>query len=112
MGVELRTSVDIRSTPDRVWRVLTDLAAYPAWNPFIVAAHGEVVVGGRLSLTMQPVGARRVTVRPTVVEVSPCRLTPDRLVFGVSLGGLADVVAGGAVSVLRPGRAPRAGTGG
>jgi hypothetical protein len=73
MATDLSTSVDIESTSERVWDVLTDLAAYPEWNPFIVAADGPVEVGGRLTLTMQPVGARRVTVRPTVLEVTPGR---------------------------------------
>jgi hypothetical protein len=70
MATDLRTSVDIESTSERVWDVLTDLAAYPEWNPFIVAADGQVELGGQLTLTMQPVGARRVTVRPTVLEVT------------------------------------------
>jgi hypothetical protein len=73
MATDLRTSVDIESTSERVWDVLTDLAAYPEWNPFIVAADGPVEVGRQLALTMQPIGARRVTVRPTVLEVTPGR---------------------------------------
>jgi hypothetical protein len=73
MATDLSTSVDIGSTSERVWDVLTDLAAYPEWNPFIVAAVGPVEVGGQLTLTMQPIGARRVTVRPTVLEVTSGR---------------------------------------
>jgi hypothetical protein len=73
MSIELRTSIDIAAPPERVWQVLTELAAYPEWNPFIVRAEGSVAVGERLSLRMQPVGARRVTVRPTVVEATPGR---------------------------------------
>jgi hypothetical protein len=88
MGTELRTSVEIRSTAERVWQVLTDLAAYPEWNPFIVAADGPVVVGQRLSLTMQPVGGRRVTVRPTVLEVVPGRRL--RWLGRLGIGGLFD----------------------
>src|SRR3712207_3688059 len=38
MVKRLLTDIDIDATPERVWEVLTDLAAYPAWNPFIVRA--------------------------------------------------------------------------
>jgi hypothetical protein len=51
-----------------VWAVLADFAAYRDWNPFIVAAEGRAEVGVRLTMRMQPVGARAVTLRPTVIE--------------------------------------------
>jgi hypothetical protein len=74
MTFELRTFVDIEATPERVWQVLTDLPAYAQWNPFITHAEGTFAVGERLALTLPPVNAfLRVTLRPTVLEVSPCR---------------------------------------
>jgi uncharacterized protein YndB with AHSA1/START domain len=30
MAKQLRAQVDIHATPDRVWEILTDFAAYPA----------------------------------------------------------------------------------
>src|SRR5919107_6139245 len=75
MAKRLLTDVDIEATPERVWEVLTDLAAYPAWNPFIVRAEGVVETGRRLTLTMQPLGGRATTLRPRLVEVdAPRRL--------------------------------------
>jgi hypothetical protein len=74
MTFELRTFVDIDATPERVWQVLTDLPAYSQWNPFITHAEGTFAVGERLSLSVPPVNALlRVTLRPTVLEVTPCR---------------------------------------
>jgi hypothetical protein len=73
MGTMLSTSIDIDAAPDRVWQVLTDLAAYPEWNPFITRAEGEVRPGGRLTLRLQPVGGRGLTIRPTVLEAEPGR---------------------------------------
>ena len=73
MGTRLSTSIDIDAAPERVWRVLTDLAAFPDWNPFITRAEGEVRPGGRLTLRLQPVGGRGVTIRPTVLEAEPGR---------------------------------------
>ncbi len=69
MSTYLRSQIDIDASPERVWRVLTDLAAFPDWNPFIVQAEGRLEVGGRLKLRMQPVGGRAVTLKPTVTEV-------------------------------------------
>jgi hypothetical protein len=74
MTFELKTFVDIDATPERVWQVLTDLPAYAQWNPFITQAEGTFAVGERLSLRLPPVNALlRVTLRPTVLEVTPCR---------------------------------------
>jgi hypothetical protein len=64
----LSSQIDIDASPARVWEVLTDYSAYPEWNPFIVRAGGRTEVGSRLSLRMQPVGARAVSLRPMVVE--------------------------------------------
>jgi hypothetical protein len=63
-------SIDIDARPERVWQVLTDLSAYPEWNPFILRAEGRVQVGDGLTLRMRPVGGRATTFRPTVVEAT------------------------------------------
>jgi hypothetical protein len=73
MAKQLRTQVDVDATPERVWQVLTDFAAYPQWNPFIVRAEGDARRGERLTLRMQPAGGRAVTFRPTVLEAAPGR---------------------------------------
>ncbi|WP_176450144.1 SRPBCC domain-containing protein [Geodermatophilus saharensis] len=73
MSRRLCAQVDIRAAPERVWEVLTDLAAHPRWNPFIVAAEGIVGPGRRLTLRMQPVGGRTMTLRPRIVEAAPGR---------------------------------------
>jgi hypothetical protein len=73
MAKQLRTQIDVDATPERVWQVLTDLAAYPRWNPFIVRAEGDARPGERLTLRMQPAGGRAITFRPTVLEADPGR---------------------------------------
>ncbi|HYH25694.1 MAG TPA: SRPBCC domain-containing protein [Blastococcus sp.] len=73
MSKRLSAHVDIGATPERVWDVLTDLAAYQEWNPFIVRAEGVVGRGRRLTLRMQPVGGRTMTLRPRLVEVAAGR---------------------------------------
>jgi hypothetical protein len=74
MSKTLASQIDVDASPSRVWEVLTDYGAYPEWNPFIVRAEGRIEVGSRLSLRMQPVGARGVSLQPTVLEAVEGRL--------------------------------------
>jgi hypothetical protein len=74
MAKQLHAEVEIQATPDQVWAVLTDLAAYHEWNPFIIQAAGQAVPGSRLELHMRPPGRRRpTTFRPEVLEADPAR---------------------------------------
>lgn len=73
MVKQLRAVIDVQATPERVWEVLTDFAAYPQWNPFLIRANGTARRGERLTLRMQPVGGRGMTFRPTVLEAVPGR---------------------------------------
>lgn len=71
MKHELHTEIEIAAPPETVWAVLTDLAAYADWNPFIVSAMGRVEVGERLTNRMQPPGGRAMTFKPTVTVAQP-----------------------------------------
>jgi uncharacterized protein YndB with AHSA1/START domain len=70
---QLHTTIEIDATPERVWHVLTDFAAYPDWNPFITRASGTARPSERLHLRMQPPGGRSATLRPIVLEADPGR---------------------------------------
>jgi hypothetical protein len=73
MTRQLHNEVEIEATPDRVWAVLTDFAAYQDWNPFIIQAAGQAVPGTRLELHMRLAGRRPTTIRPEVLEADPAR---------------------------------------
>ena len=74
MTTELKTFIDITATPERVWQVLTDLSAYPEWNPMVSRAEGVFAVGRRVSLTMPRVHTLiRATQQFTVLEMTPYR---------------------------------------
>ena len=80
MAAEMRTFVDIDAPAERVWEVLTDVPAYPQWNPFVTGAEGTFAVGQRLSLRLPQLAALfRVTLRPTVLEATPYRRLRFRL---------------------------------
>ncbi|GAB4528982.1 MAG: SRPBCC domain-containing protein [Anaerolineae bacterium] len=41
----IKTSIVIQASAEQVWTILTNLDAYVDWNPFIVLAKGDLVVG-------------------------------------------------------------------
>ena len=73
MSAQLRAEIVIDATPDRVWDVLTDFAAYPAWNPFVRRLGGPAAVGSRLTTPIEPPGGMGMTLRPTVLAAVPGR---------------------------------------
>jgi hypothetical protein len=73
MSKQLRAEVEVETSPERVWEVLTDFAAYRQWNPFIVHGAGQAVPGSRLELRMRLPGRRPMTIRPEVLEAEPGR---------------------------------------
>jgi hypothetical protein len=68
---ELRTQIEIEATPERVWEILTDFAAYPEWNPFIQTIEGRAAPGSKLEVRIEPPGGRAMTFKPTVLEAAP-----------------------------------------
>lgn len=50
MALEIKTSIVINTTPDKVWKVLTDFEKYPDWNPFLKEVLGEVKEGNRIKI--------------------------------------------------------------
>jgi hypothetical protein len=70
---EFNNEIEIRASAEQVWRLLTDFARFPQWNPFIHRASGEPKAGARLEVTLQPSGASRTTSRPTVLKAEPNR---------------------------------------
>jgi hypothetical protein len=70
---ELRSEIEIEASAERVWQLLTDFAHFPQWNPFIRRASGNVKLGERLDVYMQPSGANGMTFRPTILNAEPNR---------------------------------------
>jgi hypothetical protein len=73
MAKQLNAEVQVQASPERVWEVLTDFAAYQDWNPFIVEAAGQAVPGSRLELRLRLPGRRATTIRPEVLDAEPAR---------------------------------------
>jgi hypothetical protein len=63
---QLDTSIEIDAPAERVWSILMDFDAYPAWNPFITSIEGEQRVGGKLTASLTQPNGRTSTFKPTV----------------------------------------------
>lgn len=70
---ELHTEIEIQTTPERVWELLTDFIQFPQWNPFIRRVSGEMKVGARLEVYLQPAEGAGMTFRPIVLNVESTR---------------------------------------
>lgn len=66
---EVRTEIRLDAPPERVWHVFTDLAAFKDWNPFIKEADGDLKVGAKLRLHLQPPGGKGMKFSPMVLSV-------------------------------------------
>ena len=71
MTRQLQAEIEVQASAERVWEVLTDFAAYPAWNPFITKLEGTARVGERLAITVQPPGGTAMSFKPTVLRADP-----------------------------------------
>ncbi|MEJ7931061.1 SRPBCC domain-containing protein [Ramlibacter sp. AN1015] len=67
----LRTEIDVDASPARVWEVLLDFPAYPAWNPFIRSISGDPRPGARLEIVVQPPGGKSMAFKPRVLVARP-----------------------------------------
>ena len=70
---ELNTEIEINAAAEEVWKILTDLKQFTAWNPFITHAEGEIKEGARLSVHIEPPGGTAMTFKPTVICAAPGR---------------------------------------
>jgi len=65
---ELRTEIILNTPPAAVWKELTHLSAWSAWNPFIVKAKGTLKVGCTLENTFMNKG-KPMVIKPKVIHV-------------------------------------------
>lgn len=63
---EIVTEIEIEASPENVWQILMDFAAYPKWNPFIKSIEGKPQVEAGLKVFIQPPGSSGMNFSPTV----------------------------------------------
>ena len=69
---ELHTEIEIQASPEKVWKILTDLAKWPEWNPFIHHAIGKAEVDETVDIDFQP-DSKGLKLHCTVVKAEPSR---------------------------------------
>jgi hypothetical protein len=67
MAKEVKTEILINATPEKVWEILTNFDNYPTWNPFIKSIEGEVKVGNKIKVSIQPPNSKAMTFKPRVL---------------------------------------------
>jgi hypothetical protein len=71
MSATITTEKQIDASPSTVWKVLTDFASYPEWNPFLTSAVGSPVEGSKMKVRFEPPGGRGLNMSPTILSVVP-----------------------------------------
>jgi hypothetical protein len=67
MAQSIRTEIIINASAVKVWEILIDFAAYPVWNPFIIAIEGSRNPGDTLKCTLKN-GSRTFVFRPRLID--------------------------------------------
>ena len=67
MATEIKTEILITASPEKVWEILTNFNNYSSWNPFIKSVKGEVIVGNKITIRIEPPGAKGMTFKPEVL---------------------------------------------
>lgn len=73
MSRTIEHRIDIETSAAAVWRVLTDTAAYPQWNPFITRLTGVLEPGARLDVVIALPGRPPMRFRPRLLAAVPER---------------------------------------
>jgi hypothetical protein len=62
---------DVEAPVATVWQVVTDLARYPEWNPFVVACRSTLVPGDPITMRVRLFDAFAITQTETLFEHEP-----------------------------------------
>ncbi len=87
MVIEHERRVD--APPEVVWRVITDLACYGEWNPFVVGCRSTLAVGDPIEMRVHVFAAFAQTQRETILE----HVAGRRLCYGIAGAPLASLAS-------------------
>ena len=62
------TRLEIRARPETVWKLLTDLAAYPTWNTTVDKVDGTLALGQKITLQVKSAPGKAFPVKVTVLD--------------------------------------------
>ncbi|MEE9430710.1 MAG: SRPBCC domain-containing protein [Melioribacteraceae bacterium] len=73
MTIEINTEIIINATPEKVWKILTNFDEYPNWNPFIKSIKGQIVIGEKITVRIEPPEAKGMTFKPKILTLKKDR---------------------------------------
>lgn len=68
---EIITIIEIRSNPEKIWKVLTDFQLYKYWNPFIIGITGSPTKGEKIKIELRTAAQKTRIYRPVITKVVP-----------------------------------------
>ncbi|HZB64416.1 MAG TPA: SRPBCC domain-containing protein [Nitrososphaeraceae archaeon] len=68
---ELTTEIQINSSPEILWKVITDFKNYYQWNPILQKIKGEPLIGKQLEIHLITVGGKKRVYHPKVIKITP-----------------------------------------
>jgi hypothetical protein len=68
---ELTTEIQINSSPEILWDVLTDFKNYYQWNPILQKINGEPLIGNQLEINLRTVGGKNRVYHPKIIKIIP-----------------------------------------
>lgn len=68
---ELITEIQITSSPEIIWKVITDFKNYYQWNPILQKIKGEAAIGNQLEIHLRTIGGRNRVYHPNVIKITP-----------------------------------------
>lgn len=71
MRVKLEHRLGIKAPASVVWEIISDLPAWPEWNPIYPEAQGVIGFGEALTLTLALPGRKASVIRPRVLDWAP-----------------------------------------
>jgi hypothetical protein len=63
--------VEIRSSPEKVWKILTDFQLYKYWNPFIIEISGSPMKGEKIEIQLRTETQKTRIYHPVITKVDP-----------------------------------------
>ena len=89
MPFVIEEELEIAAPSGVVWEVITDLASYGQWNPFVVSCRSTLVVGDRIDMRVKIVSWLAQPQREIIQDHVP----GQRLCYGLDGGRLGAVIS-------------------
>ena len=68
---DLTTEIEINSSQQAVWDILTDFSNYPQWNPILTKVVGQLSIGNKLEIHITTVGGKSRIYHPKITKIVP-----------------------------------------